>query len=293
MAKSGGRTSGNGATQEEVLVCQPRFLPPTQWVKAAKMAASINPVNEPAARAAGLGRPLQPAEIAVLTTKYWGPRGVNLSVSFMDNPPKALRDRILSHMNAWDRKANVRFRYTAGTGQVRIARIPNDGYWSYLGTDVLSIPLHRPTLNLEGFTMNTPESEFKRVVRHEAGHTLGFPHEHMRKALVALIDRNKAIKYFGDTQGWTPQEVEYQVLTPLEEGSLIATAMADPRSIMCYQIPGFLTKTGQPIVGGTDIVAADYDFVGRIYPRPKARTKRTAKAAKRVGRKAARTTRGR
>jgi hypothetical protein len=41
---------------------------------------------------------------------------------------------------------------------------------------------------------------------------------------------------------------------------------------MCYQIPGSLTKSGQPIVGGTDIVASDYDFVSRIYP---LRTKQT------------------
>ena len=40
-------------------------------------------------------------------------------------------------------------------------------------------------MNLEAFTMQTPDSEFHRVVRHEAGHTLGFPHEHMRKAIVA------------------------------------------------------------------------------------------------------------
>jgi hypothetical protein len=251
------------------IVCQPKFLPRTQWVNAARMAASINPMNEPAARMAGLGRRLKPAEIAVLTTKYWGAGGVKLTVSFLDRPSKALRDRILSHMNAWAKKANISFRYTARQGQVRIARLPNDGYWSYLGTDVLSIPLQRPTLNLDSFTMSTPESEFRRVVRHEAGHTLGFPHEHMRKALVALIDRQKAIKYFGDTQGWTSDEVVAQVLTPLEEGSLIATARADPRSIMCYQIPGALTKNGQPIVGGTDIVASDYDFVSRIYPVPK------------------------
>ena len=259
------------------IVCQPKFLPRSRWANAARMAASVNPLNQPPARSAGLGRPLTPVEIAVLTTRYWGPAGVNLTVSFLDSPSKALRDRILSHMNAWSRKANITFRYTSGQGQVRIARIPDDGYWSYLGTDVLSIPLHRPTLNLDSFTMSTPESEFRRVVRHEAGHTLGFPHEHMRKALVALIDRQKAIKYFGDTQGWSPDEVVAQVLTPLEEGSLIATVKADPRSIMCYQIPGFLTKNGQPIVGGTDIVTSDHDFVGRIYPQP--RKKAGARAA--------------
>src|SRR5262245_52498191 len=93
-------------------------------------------------------------------------------------------------------------------------------------------------MNLEAFTMNTPESEFHRVVRHETGHTMGFPHEHMRRELVNEIDPDKAIAYFGATQGWSPTEVRHQVLTPIEESSLRGTAHADPDSIMCYQISG-------------------------------------------------------
>jgi hypothetical protein len=268
-----------------LIVCQPKLLPKRQWITAASMAAAINPVNAPAIRAAAVGRPLKPLELAVMTTKYWGAKGVDLSVSFLDSPSKALRDRILSHMNAWSKTANVRFRYTTRQGQVRIARV-QDGYWSYVGTDILSIPLDQQTLNLDSFTMNTPESEYVRVVRHEAGHTLGFPHEHMRKELVDLIDRKKAIAFFGRTQGWTPKEVEFQVLTPLSKGSLIATDHADPRSIMCYQIPGSITKNGRPIVGGTDIVASDREFIGRIYS--VARKRRGTSAARGRARRARR-----
>ncbi len=96
-------------------------------------------------------------------------------------------------------------------------------------------------MNLEAFTMTTLESEFHRVVRHETGHTLGFPHEHMRKALVAKIDPAKAIAYFERTQGWSEEEVRAQVLTPIEESTLRGTA-ADAKSIMCYQILGELTN---------------------------------------------------
>ncbi|HEX9320632.1 MAG TPA: hypothetical protein VF913_00735 [Xanthobacteraceae bacterium] len=138
--------------------------------------------------------------------------------------------------------------------KVRIARAGGQtgGYWSYLGTDILSIEHNEPTMNLEGFTMATPESEFHRVVRHETGHTMGFPHEHMRRALVNKIDPEKAIKFFGETQGWSEAEVRQQVLTPLEESALWGT-QADPNSIMCYQIPGSITKDGKPILGGLDI----------------------------------------
>ena len=39
--------------------------------------------------------------------------------------------------------------------------------------------------------MRMSEAEFRRVVRHEAGHTLGFEHEHMRAGLVKRIDRRR------------------------------------------------------------------------------------------------------
>ena len=100
-------------------------------------------------------------------------------------------------------------------------------------------------MNLEAFTMNTPDSEFYRVVRHEAGHTLGFPHEHMRKEIIQRLDREKVIGDFMASQGWTRQEVIDQVLTPLEESSLLATPTAEEDSIMCYEIPGSLTLDGQ------------------------------------------------
>jgi len=136
-------------------------------------------------------------------------------------------------------------------------------------------------MNLEAFSLKTPISEFHRVVRHETSHTLGFPHEHMRLQLVNLIDRDKATRFFGATQGWSAAEVEAQVLTPLEQSSIIGTP-PDQVSIMCYQIPGSITQSGEPIPGGVDIDKSDYDFAGAIYPKlPKAPAAKKA-PAKRV-----------
>lgn len=252
------------------IVCTPKSLPRELWEPAAETAISINPVNRPPVELLSGMVPdfevMRPAFLAVLTTKYWHTHdGVHLTVGFLDSPPKDLRARIVEHMNAWDKTANVTFVESAADPQVRIAR-DNDGYWSYLGTDILHIPSDRQTMNLQAFSMQTPDSEFHRVVRHETGHTLGFPHEHMRKELVDRIDPKKAIKYFESTQGWSEEEVKAQVLTPLEDSILWATA-PDPNSIMCYQIPGFLTKDGQPIVGGTDIDDLDYGFAATVYPK--------------------------
>jgi astacin (peptidase family M12A) len=257
----------------EVLVCTPRSLPTELWDAAAQTAIEINPVNRaPVEHLSGMVPgfvEMRPAFIAVLTTKYWhNADGVHLTVGFLDDAPADVRKRIVKHMNAWAKTANVKFSQTKTDPQVRIARDggAQGGYWSYLGTDILHVEPKGPTMNLQAFSMDTPESEFHRVVRHETGHTLGFPHEHMRKELVARIDPDKAIAYFGTTQGWSPEMVKAQVLTPLEDSLLWATA-PDPSSIMCYQIPGSLTKDGEPIAGGTDIDDLDYQFAGKLYPK--------------------------
>jgi Astacin (Peptidase family M12A) len=268
----------------EQITCTPKRLPSSMVVQAARRAREINPVNHPPAYRLTSVMPgfvPTPEHIAVLTTKYWGPSGVNLTVGFLDGAPQDLRSRILLHMNAWGQAANVTCRETQIDPQVRIAR-ESSGYWSYLGTDILNIPRDQQTMNLQDFSMETLESEFHRVVRHETGHTLGFPHEHLRKELVDMIDRQKAIAYFEETQGWSEREVIQQVLTPIEESSLMGTLHADPDSIMCYQIPGSITKDGKPIVGGPDIDQSDFDFAEKIYPKP-ASAARTASSAQGSG----------
>jgi hypothetical protein len=167
---------------------------------------------------------------------------------------------------------------TARDPQVRIAR-EVDGYWSYLGTDVTHIAPDKPTMNLQELNMDTPESEYKRVVRHETGHTLGFPHEHLRKAIIDKIDRQKAIDYFAANDGWNAQMTTAQVLTPLEESALIATEHSDVHSIMCYGLPGSIMKNGVAVPGGTDIDRLDRRFVAQVYPRARRAPTRGGAAA--------------
>lgn len=256
------------------ILCIPRSLPAEKLAEAARRAIEINPANAVDSRRVERtpsGRRGGPRRLAVVVGRRWPSSGVRLTVQFLDSPPADLRARILRHLNAWSKTANVTFTETRGTGKVRIARLdspPKDaGYWSYLGTEILTIDEDKPTMNLEGFTMRETDAEFRRVVRHEAGHTLGFDHEHLRAALVAKIDRNKAFAYFDREEGWTRAEVEYQVLTPLEESSIIGTDITDPNSIMCYHIPGSITKNGRAITGGSDINASDYKFAASLYPK--------------------------
>jgi hypothetical protein len=266
--KSGSSWESGG--HDEFPSCVPKALPERLTIQAAKTAVQINAVNGPAfGPLVGAAMDLDvmnPLMISVLVSKYWGPRPRQLTVSFMESTPPDLRSKILSHMNEWAKHGCISFVWTQGVGEVRISR-GGGGYWSYIGTDILHIPQDRQTMNLQNFTMDTPDSEYRRVIRHETGHTLGFPHEHMRRELVARIDRNKAYDYFLRTQGWNPAMVDAQVLTPLDQQSIFGTP-PDQTSIMCYQLPGEITRDGHPIIGGTDINRTDADFAARIYPKP-------------------------
>ena len=264
---------------DEPLTCTPVSLEQHLLAEANRNAIAENPRNapHPLARDSIAHHPAfagmaPPSAISVLTAKFWRGGGVRLTVAFLDNPEAALRARIVENMNAWSKTANVTFTEThdVAAARVRIARQSgrNGGYWSYVGTDILSIAPGEATMNLQGFTMATPDREFHRVVRHETGHTLGCPHEHMRRELIDLIDVPKAIEFFRLTQGWNEAMTRRQVLTPIEESSLLHTAHADQNSIMCYQLPGTITKSGKPILGGTDIDPSDFDFMGHVYPKP-------------------------
>ena len=92
----------------------------------------------------------------------------------------------------------------------------------------------------------------------------------MRRALVQRIDRAKAFAYFDRTEGWTRDEVEDQVLTPLDDASVMGTTESDPLSIMCYQLPGSIMKDRKPIRGGVDINPKDHAFASGLYPKPPA-----------------------
>lgn len=250
-----------------VISCTPKALPPDVLQLAARLAWEHNPANYPMIGHIALVAPGvdMPQAIALLTTKYWGAKERKLPTKFLDGGPAELRSRILAYLNRWS--CGITFAETKGTATIRITR-GQPGYWSFLGTDNAMIPIDQPTMCLQEFSLKTPESEWKRVIPHEGGHALGFPHEHLRKDLVSRLDPQRTRAFFFRMSGWPREMTDAQVLTPLDERTLLGTP-ADEMSAMAYQIPGDCTKDGKPIVGGTDVNKTDRAFAQRIYPKAK------------------------
>lgn len=248
-----------------MIACSPKTLPLDQIQAAAQLAWQHNPANYPMIGNIVLMAPIVdlPNAIAMLTTKYWGPKARKLPTRFLDGGSAELKARIIAYLNRWN--CGIEFVETRGSAIIRITRgLP--GYWSYLGTDCAMIPADQPTMSLQEFSLKMPESEWKRVIPHEGGHALGFPHEHLRKDLVSRLDPNKTRAYFFRTSGWQRGMVDAQVLTPLDEATLFGTPV-DQTSAMAYQIPAECTKDGEPIIGGKDVNGTDKKFALAVYPK--------------------------
>lgn len=243
----------------EVPICRPVSLPPSLALAAADRAILHNGQNLPPL----VGRPT-PQQIAVYTGKRWKP-GTTLTVGFLERVDASLAARILAAMNSWhDGGVNILFAHSQVNPVVRVT-LAGDGYWSYLGTDILSVPPGEPTFCLQGWSDRMPDSEWLRVPPHEAGHSLGSPHEHARRAIQARLDRQATRAVYLRDQGWPPEMTDEQVFANLPESELMGTD-PDEESIMAYQFSGECTLDHLPIVGGARINPRDFAFMGSVYP---------------------------
>jgi hypothetical protein len=136
-----------------------------------------------------------------------------------------------------------------------------------VGTDALTVPPGKPTMNYGWLAPDTELREYQRVVRHEFGHALGMIHEHQNPAALGQIpwDKPKVYAYYAQ-QGWSKEDVDFNVLQVYSEDSTNHTAF-DSTSIMEYAIPDSLTIGSYAIGWNTEFSPMDVEFMKRQYPK--------------------------
>jgi serralysin len=198
-------------------------------------------------------------------TSLWSPGRV-LTVSFIGGE-KVVKDRIIKHAKIWMDHTSIELDFKPAKNKVadiRIAFDMNDGSWSYVGTDNLSIEQDQPTMNYGWLTPTTGDEEYRRTVLHEFGHALGCAHEHSNPKGGIPWDKKKAYAYYMQ-QGWSKEEVDEQVFKKYGKNIVRATKV-DKQSIMMYPIPNEITIGDYAVGWNNDLSENDKAFIAKLYP---------------------------
>jgi hypothetical protein len=137
----------------------------------------------------------------------------------------------------WSSVANLKFDFNnAPDAEIRITFDPNDGAWSYVGTDCRGIPSNEATMNLGFLDGGT--------AAHEFGHAIGLAHEHQNPAGGIQWNEQVVIQELAKSPNfWDERTVRHNVLRKYSADQINGTVF-DPDSIMLYFFPASWTLNG-------------------------------------------------
>jgi hypothetical protein len=191
--------------------------------------------------------------------KLWD-LGSKLRVSFLGGTPDQ-QAVVKKFAPQWAEHANLKLAFeNAANAEIRIAFVPSDGSWSYIGTDCKNIPSGQPTMNL-GW-------QDEGVVLHEFGHAIGLIHEHQNPQ--GGIQWNKPAVYqdlAGPPNYWEPATVDHNLFETYDQNQINGTSL-DKESIMLYAIPASWTTDGFSSKPNDVLSQTDKEFAHdpRNYP---------------------------
>ena len=187
--------------------------------------------------------------------------GSTLRVRFMGGTP-AQQAVAREQAGWWAQFANLKFNFNnAPDADIRISFDPQDGAWSYIGTDCQSIPLNQATMNLGFLDGGT--------AGHEFGHAIGLAHEHQNPS--GGIQWNEAVvitELAKSPNFWDEAKARHNVLRKYSADQINGTAF-DPDSIMLYFFPASWTLNGIATKENDVLSAVDKQFIAgaKMYPK--------------------------
>ena len=205
---------------------------------------------------------------ALLKSARWD-AGTEISVSFLEGSD-FLRRRVRHHAESWigTDMANLTFDWRdEGPSDIRIAFVPGDGSWSYLGTICRKITdQSAPTMNFGWLTDESGEDEIRSVVLHEFGHALGLIHEHQNpKGGIEWNEDAVIADLSGPPNEWDEDTIKRNVLDPYDPQAVQSTEL-DPASIMMYPIPNAWTVGDFSTGFNGELSERDRQLIRDAYP---------------------------
>ncbi len=196
----------------------------------------------------------------IVARKMWI-NGSTLRVRFMGGTPQE-QNTARQEAGWWAQHANLKFVFTDDPdAEIRIAFDPDDGAWSYIGTDCRQIPISSPTMNLGFLDGGT--------AAHEFGHAIGLGHEHQNPS--GGIEWNEEV-VIEDLKGppnfWDEATIRHNVLEKYSVDQIRGTQF-DPDSIMLYFFPDSWVKSGEGTKANSVLSDLDKAFIASAKAYPK------------------------
>jgi len=209
---------------------------------------------QPTTRAGGRSRAIAPIG------KTWM-NGSTLQVRFIGGTT-AQKQTVREQAGWWTDHANLKFDFNgAPAADIRISFDPNDGAWSYVGTDCRGIPFNQATMNLGFMDGGT--------TAHEFGHAIGLAHEHQNPAGGIQWNETVVIRELAKSPNfWDEATARHNVLRKYTADQINGTRF-DPDSIMLYFFPDDWTLNGIGTKANDMLSALDKSFAAgaKMYPK--------------------------
>lgn len=207
-------------------------------------------------------------DLALLKVRRWPDGWPTIRIHWLDGDPEVHKqiEDIEAGPDGWSSASALGFTFVNDINADARVTFTAGGSWSYVGYYPLPVPM--ASMQLGWLRKDTPREEVRRVWLHEAGHLLGFHHEHdTTKALADIPWDWDGIKSWCFTHGMTFEQWQREWLNPILPEQ-IDQPEYDKDSIMHYHIPAQWVLDRQPRGTGNRLSAGDRRMVPVWYGNP-------------------------